>query len=160
MEFPKTLIEHPDPKAQHIRVVFLVLSYYNSAEDLKKKITDLIRASFPDVDFRLMFKSHYTLGRYFNHKVKTQKVIKSKIVYRLNCLDCEKFYVGQSINHVCKRKEEHMGDQDSSVYKHARIRHRIDWDNMKILDTARDQRRLLLKEMLDINKLTQDQHIN
>ena len=51
----------------------------------------------------------------FNHKDKTQKAMKSKIVYRLNCLDCEKFYVGQSIRHVCKRKEEHMGDQDSVI---------------------------------------------
>ena len=68
----------------------------------------------------------------------------------LNCLDCEKFYVGQSIRYVCKRKEEHMGDQKSSVSKHARVCHRIDWDNMEILNTAQDQRRLLLKEMLDI----------
>jgi hypothetical protein len=35
-----------------------------------------------------------------------------------------------------------MGDQDSSVYKQARIGHRIDWDSIEILDTARDQRRL------------------
>ena len=48
--------------------------------------------------------------------------------------------VNRSIRHVCKRK-------------HARIGHRIDWDNMEILDTARDQRRLLLKETLHINKL-------
>ena len=153
MEFPKTPNELPDPKTQPKRVVYLVLPYYNGAEDLKKKITDLVRDSFPEVDFRLMFKAHDTLGRHFNHKDKTQKAMKSKIVYRLNCLGCEKFYVGQSIRHVCKRKEEHMGDQDSSVYKHARIGHRIDWDNMEILDTARDQRRLLLKEMLHINKL-------
>ncbi len=47
-----------------------------------------------------------------------------------------------------------MGDLKSSVYKHARgFGHRIDWDNMEILDTARDQLRLLLKEMLHINKL-------
>ena len=46
-----------------------------------------------------------------------------------------------------------MGNQESSVYKHARIGHRIDWDNIEILDTARDKRRLLLKEMLHINKL-------
>ncbi len=51
---------------------------------------------------------------------------------------------------MCKRKEEHMGDQDSSVYKQARIGHRIDWDNMEILDTAQDQRRLLLKEIVHI----------
>ena len=114
---------------------------------------DLVRLSFPEVDFRLMFKAHDTLGRHFNHKDKTQKAIKSKIVYRLNCLDCENFCVGQSIRHVCKRRE-HMGDLNSSVYKHARgLGHIIDWGNMEIIDTARDQRRLLLKEMLHINKL-------
>jgi hypothetical protein len=138
MEFPKSPKEHPDPKTQPKHVVYLVLSYYNGAEDLKKKITDLIRTSFPEVDFRFMFKAHDTLGRHFNHKDKTQKEMKPKIVYKLNCLDCEKFYIGQSVRHVCKRKEEHMVDQDSSVYKHARI----DWDNIEILDTARDQRRL------------------
>jgi hypothetical protein len=31
--------------------------------------------------------------------------------------------------------------------------HRIDWDEIKIIDSARDDRRLLLKEMLHINKL-------
>jgi len=135
------------------RIVYLVLPYYNGAEELKKRMTELVKRSYPDINFRLMFKAHDTIGHHFNHKDKTEKDMKSKIVYRLNCLDCEKFYVGQSIRHVCKRKEEHMGNQESSVYKHARIGHRIDWDNIEILDTARDQRRLLLKEMLHINKL-------
>jgi hypothetical protein len=31
--------------------------------------------------------------------------------------------------------------------------HRIDWDDMQVIDTARDDRRLLLKEMLHINNL-------
>ena len=46
-----------------------------------------------------------------------------------------------------------MGNQESRVYKQARIGHRIDWDNIEILDTPRDRRRLLLKEMLHTNKL-------
>ena len=80
----------------------------------------------------MVFHSLKPQGRHFNHKDKTEKDMKSKIVYRLNCLDCEKFYVGQSIRHVCKRKEEHMGDQESSVYNYARIGHRIDWDNIEL----------------------------
>ena len=59
--FPKTPKEHPDLKTQPKRVGYLVLPYYNGAEDLKKKIKDLIRTSFPEVDFRLMFKAHDTL---------------------------------------------------------------------------------------------------
>jgi hypothetical protein len=71
-----------------------------------------------------------------NFKDKTEKDMKSKIVYRLNCLDCEKFYFGQSIRHVSKRKEQHIGNQESSVFVHARIGQRIDWDNIEILETA------------------------
>ena len=82
MEFPKTSNEHHDPKAQPKRVVYLVLPYYNGAEDLKKKITDLVRTFFPEVYFRLMFKAHDTMGRHFNHKDKTQKAMKSKIVQK------------------------------------------------------------------------------
>jgi hypothetical protein len=134
-------------------IVYLVLPYFNGADDLKKRICESVHDSFPQVDFRLMFKAHDTLGNHFNFKDKTSKEMTSKIVYRLNCLDCEKFYVGQSIRHLGKRKEEHMGDANSSVCKHARAGHRIDWDNMEILDKAKDRWRLLLKEMLHINKL-------
>ena len=98
MESTKTPIEHPGPKTQPKRVVYLVLPSYNDAEDLKKRITDLIRYFFPEDNFRLMFKAHDTFGHHFNHIDKNQKAIKSKIVYRLNCLDYEKFVVGQSFD--------------------------------------------------------------
>ena len=37
--------------------------------------------------------------------------------------------------------------------------HRIDWDDMQVIDSARDDRRLLLKEMLYINKLKPELNI-
>ena len=74
--------------------VYLVLPYFTDADDLKRRITDLVRYSFPQVDFRLMFKAYDTLGDHFNFKDKTSKEMVSKIVYRFNCFDCDKFYVG------------------------------------------------------------------
>ena len=51
-----------------------------------------------------------------------------------------------------QRKIEHILLDNSSVHKHmTEERHRIDWDDMQVIDTARDDRRLLLKEMLLIN---------
>jgi hypothetical protein len=38
-------------------------------------------------------------------------------------------------------------------------RHRIDWDDMQVIDSARDDRMLLLKEMLHINKLKPELNI-
>ncbi len=37
--------------------------------------------------------------------------------------------------------------------------HRIDWDEIKIIDSAKDDRRLLRKEMLHINKLKPELNI-
>ena len=46
-----------------------------------------------------------------------------------------------------------MSDINLSVCKHAKSGHRIDWENIEILDKAKDRWRLLIKEMLHINKL-------
>jgi hypothetical protein len=47
-----------------------------------------------------------------------------------------------------------MTDKESTVFKHLNeTKHQMDWENMEILDSARDDYRLRLKEMLYINKL-------
>ncbi len=47
-----------------------------------------------------------------------------------------------------------MTDKESTVFKHINeTQHQMDWDNMEMLDSARDDYRLRLKEMLYINKL-------
>ena len=80
--------------------------------------------------------------------------MRSKIVYKINCLDCDKFYIGKTKRQLKLRKLEHKLLENSSVHKHMLCEnHRIDWDDMNIIDTARDDRRLLLKEMLHINNL-------
>ena len=125
-----------------------------------KKIKNLVEQTFPQVDFRLMFKSHSSIGKHFSFKDKVEKDMKSKIIYMIECASCNKSYVGKTIRHFCTRKEEHMNSSNSSVFKHVQeTNHIIDWDNMKILDTARDDKRLLLKEMLYINKIKPELNI-
>ena len=47
-----------------------------------------------------------------------------------------------------------MTDKESTVFKHINAaQHQMDWENMEILDSARDDYRVRLKEMLYINKL-------
>ena len=80
--------------------------------------------------------------------------MKSKIIYSVECLNCEKTYIGKTIRHFCTRKEEHRTDKESTVFKHVQeMGHEMNWEEMKILDSARDDYRLRLKEMMYINKL-------
>ena len=46
-----------------------------------------------------------------------------------------------------------MNGTSSNVHAHSKkLGHKIDWDNIKILDKASDNMKLELKEMLHINK--------
>jgi hypothetical protein len=98
--------------------VFLVLPYYKGADSVKKEITNLVQSSFPQVDLRFAFKSHSTISRNFSFKDGIDKDMKSKIVYRINCLDCEKFYIGKTKRLFKQRKIEHKLLDNSSVHKH------------------------------------------
>ena len=118
----------------------------------------LVGDCFPQVDFRLMFKSHSFIGNNFSFKEKVAQEMRLKIVYRIDCdtrlWTSKKFYIGKTKRHYITRKNEHMTCNNSSVFKHIEENpsHVIDWDNMKILDTAKDKWPLLLKEMLHIKK--------
>ena len=86
--------------------------------------------------------------------------MKSKVVFQINCLDCNKFYIGKTKRQLGMRVKEHKIQENSSVHKHMLLEnHRIDWDEIKIIDSARDDRRLLLKEMLHINNLKPELNI-
>ena len=80
-------------KNNYFNWVFLsniVLPYYAGAEDMKNKLVKLIESSFPCVNLRLMFKSHSTIQNFFTYKDKIDQDLKSKIIYSVECLNCEK----------------------------------------------------------------------
>ena len=69
--------------------------------------------------------------------------------------------VGNSVEEIselmqngCKKITTFKSNVDGVLFKHIEENpsHVIDWDNMKILDTAKDKWPLLLKEMLHIKK--------
>ena len=157
-QHPKTKIDtsYDVPKKK----VFLVLPYYKGADEIKSQLTKYVEQNYLAVDFRFAFKAHSTLSRCLSFKDKINQHMKSKIVYQINCLDCKKFYIGKTKRQLGVRVKEHRIEESSSVHKHMIAdNHRIDWDEIKIIDSARDDRRLLLKEMLHINKLKPELNI-
>ena len=74
-------------------------------------------------------------------------------------MDCNATYIGKTKRHLITRIDEHKkgkgGDKNISVvYKHqTENNHNIDFENVEILDVARSDYKLKLKEMLYIEKL-------
>ena len=80
--------------------------------------------------------------------------LKSKVVHRFECCGCKSIYVGQTVQYLTARIEEHR-KEDTSVGQHIR-----QWGsesgksefNWKIIDKASSSIKLLTLEALHIRK--------
>ena len=130
-----------------------MLPYYKGTEEINRKIINLVNSSYPQVDFNIALKGATNIGNLFGFKDKPPDTEKSKVVYSIKCTTCGKEYIGKTIKQLRDREEEHQTDPKSTVYKHIKnTNHTIDWGQIEILDTADTDKKLLLKEMLYINK--------
>ena len=125
--------------------------------ELIVKIIRLEDKFFPQIEFNLVFKTSKKLENFFNFKDKTEHNLRSKVVYKIRCKDCDSFYIGKTVRNLITRVNEHreglIKDKDSSVSDHSkRFGHEIDWNNVEIIDVARSNMHLLWKEMLHIYK--------
>ena len=101
----------------------------------------------------IMFKAPFQIGMLFPFKDKTPKELRSMVVYKVKCRDCGSFYIGKTSRCLKIRMEEYKKGVGSSIHKHeVGEKHKIDWENVEIMDVATDDHKLLLKEMLHINK--------
>ena len=81
--------------------------------------------------------------------------------YKVNCLDCEQCYIGETGRTIKIRLKEHKQDvvrgkeNISGLSKHIRdTNHNIDWDNIYILNKKNDFQKRKFKEAVAIRKMT------
>ena len=125
----------------------------------EKKLRELISKFYPQADLQVAYKAQKQLKDLFRCKDQIPKLQKSKVIYKLKCLDCNAFYIGKTKRHLATRVQEHKegkGDRDqeiSAVFKHMKDNgHQIDFENVEILDMAQSDYRLGLKESMYIKK--------
>jgi hypothetical protein len=80
--------------------------------------------------------------------------IASSVVYRVVC-SCGQDYIGKCAQILSRRIGNHRDtDTDSAYNKHVAVNksHRIDYDNVEILDTVDSDKKLQYRELLHILK--------
>ena len=76
---------------------------------------------------------------------------KSYVVYKLHCKHCEASYIGKTQRILSVIVSEHEKRKESACYQHERThKHRIDYENAEIIDTASSDMKLGIKELLHI----------
>jgi hypothetical protein len=133
---------------------FLKLPFINKkCDDFSNRLKTLVHSFFPTVDFTVAFQAPLTIGKLFPFKdnIKLTEE-KSLVVYCLKCIQCGVEYIGKTERILCHRINEHKKDKESACRQHMdeNPSHQIDFDNPEIIDTADNDKKLCVKELLHI----------
>ena len=105
----------------------------------------------------IAFQTPNEIGKLFPFKDRINNIqMKSKVVYHLKFKDCEANYIGKTERILIHRINEHnKTDKKSAIHQHIieNTSHKFDFDNIEILDSASNDYKLQLKELLHINKI-------
>ena len=135
---------------------FFKLPYVGKkCEDFAFRLKKIVEDTFIEVEFNVAFQSPHTIGKMFPFKDNIKnKLERSNVVYRVVC-SCGHDYIGKCTQILSRRIGQHRDtDKDSACNKHVAVNksHRIDYDNVEILDTADSDKKLQYKELLHILK--------
>ena len=135
---------------------YIVLPYSNrKADKFAQELKQLVEKNF-EVDLRVAFKAPNEIGKMFPFKDNIKKTeLKSLVVYKIKCETCNEFYIGKCKRILQHRIKEHNDPKQKtaiSTHKMEYPDHVIDANNIEIIDRADTNFKLMLKEMLHINK--------
>jgi len=123
----------------------------NISNDVKQ-----IVKNFVDVRFTISRKLDNVIKR-GKDRLNDQQVI-TKVVYKINCNNCDKVYIGQTKRHLVTRIKEYRNNiknpsgNFSVVTDHRLFNHNFDWDNPNILHTEKNKKKRKIAEMFFIKK--------
>lgn len=111
-------------------------------------------------NIKLAFSSNNKLNKFIKVlKDDLPAYSRTNVVYKINCLNCEASYVGQTRRQLLKRINEHRDHikrntaQISVITEHRlNCSHEFDWGKVEILDEETNYNKRLISEMIFIKK--------
>ena len=142
--------------------VFLLLPFCgDNSTKLQKQLIRIMGKVAPWTRLQAIFKPSYKLNVLSKLKSQISLLNKSNVVYKLDCEECEEFYIGQTTRRLKKRIQEHKTKEFSSVYRHSSITyHKFNFDSPVILAADTKEIRLKVKESLLIREYSAHQSLN
>ena len=137
------------------KCVVLSLPYTGDVcNKMRRQLTRLVESVAPWVKLRIVFKPVLKLSVLSKLKYPFTLLSNSHVVYKVNCQDCNDFYVGMTCRRLIQRMKEHSETDISALYRHCvECGHTVDYDHPEILARDNEKSRLYTKEALLIRDL-------
>ena len=91
------------------RDVFIVLPYLGlQGEFITKQLKSCIYKFYRCINLKKIFRNTHRIISLFPHKDRRNSSLKSKIVYKASCWDCDEFYISKTKRQLPDRKTKHF----------------------------------------------------
>ncbi len=146
---------------KYVKIPYLGHSSY----DLRKKLSQLLRTCYPQIDFRIVFSNKNTIGNFFKRNNRLPTYLRSNVVYQFTCSSCTDRYVGSTSRWLLHRIREHQGKSTrtgnrianpsfSAIRDHSHQKdHPFSFADFRILTSCSTYGDLITAESLLIRKL-------
>jgi hypothetical protein len=118
-----------------------------------------VNVKFPQVELRVAFRASNTIGNMFPCKdINKDQYLQSHVVYKITCKTCGAQYIGITERITFHRMKAHnskkSGKKETAIQMHKEgfPNHHINALDLEVIDRADTKNKLMLKEMLHINK--------
>ena len=143
------------------RKLTFVLPYLGKLSlGLRTRLRRTIQRDLPYCKLKVISRFKCRLNALFRFKDPLEKIIRSGIIYRYTCSNCQVTYYGKTFHHLYTRAAEHMGISNltgkrlknvkqSAISDHLlQCNCAINFDDFSILATDCNKFKLLLRESL------------
>ena len=144
-------------KRKEVLIALPFLGYHS--KHLTKQLRSCINKFYGIFKLKIVFQNTRRIKSFLPYKDKLAPSLRSKVVYRANCWDCNDFYIGKTKRQIRDRKTEHFKAPTTNCIESAiadRVfltNHRIKRDHFEILATGRSDMHCKVQESLLIRDL-------
>ena len=116
----------------------------------------------PWAKLNIVFKPVARLNVISKLKSVIPKLNRSNVAYKINCQDCNEFYVGLTTKRLHKQLNEHKKRKRTYcvLYKHSETGHVLHFVNPEIIGNNQIKLRLQVKETLQIYQQSANKSLN
>ena len=136
------------------KCVYLCLPYMGLHSDkVGRQLKRLVSAIAPWMKLCLFFKPSFKLSTLSKLKSPFPLLSESNVVYKVDCFDCDTFYIGMTTRRLRQRMKEHSDNSCSALFRHAvETKHIVDYMSPTVLAKDVHKQRLFIKEALLIKE--------
>jgi hypothetical protein len=92
------------------KIIYFVVPYLGDSNTIvKKQIRTLVQKFYPQLDLRIIFTNSFSMQSLFKVKDRMPTLMRSNVVYKYTCSQCQATYCGETTRHLQTRIAEHKG---------------------------------------------------